>query len=168
MDGYTVLESSVGSVTLKADLANLMAFLTQHNPPHGRSDYRHCHPTSTDLHQPQDPRSCQEVPGALQLGKQLGRTLVATGINSLLSSPLLLIHTKFFYRYKFWSQRYPTYLCWPKAFHQPMHTQHCQHSHLWKMLTHPQRTLVLQSLQWIFVIADIKKPVLGVMHQCKY
>ncbi len=127
-------------------LADLVASLTQHRLRRDRSQSRGRRtrsPAPSDAQPLQVWSSCQEVPGALQLGKRSGRTLAVTGVTS--QSPLFrkghtLSHT-IFSRHRLQSECHPPYPCRPPTLTRPSHPHGGQphpHPHLREALTHPQ------------------------------
>ena len=125
------------------------------------------------------------MPGALQLGKRLGRTLAATGVNGPIASRLFFVsdahtHTRFLVDTGSEVSVIPP---------TPADRRHSPDSRTLtavnntSICTYGQRSLTLnlglrRSLPWIFVIADVQKPILGAdflrhyglmidMHKCK-
>ena len=125
------------------------------------------------------------MPGALQLGKRLGRTLAATGVTGLNSSRLFFVtdtHTSTRFLVDTGSEVSvipPT----PADRRRSPDPRTLTAVNNTSIRTYGQRSLTLnlglrRSLPWIFVIADVQKPILGAdflrhyglmvdMHKCK-
>ena len=108
------------------------------------------------------------MPGALQLGKRVGQTLAATGVNGLPSSRLLYVsdtHTKVQFLVDTGSEVSvipPT----PADRRRSTDPRTLTAVNDTPIRTYGQRSLTLnlglrRSLPWIFVIADVQKPILG-------
>ena len=108
------------------------------------------------------------MPGALQLGKRLGRTLAATGVTGLNSSRLFFVtdthtNTRFLVDTGSEVSVIPPTPADRRRSPDPRTLTAVNNT---SIRTYGQRSLTLnlglrRSLPWIFVIADVQKPILG-------
>ena len=105
------------------------------------------------------------MPGALQLGKRVGRTLAATGVNGLPSSRLFYVSDARTNTVDTGSE-VSVILPTPADRRCSTDPRTLTAVNNTSIRTYGQRSLTLnlglrRSLPWIFVIADVQKPILG-------